>query len=89
MAYTLNRKKITVMGDMRCSIISCTADATTQSIDTGLSYVYGFSSTPVSMTAATVQMFPNVGAEATAMAGYIGASGLTNLDEFMLIAWGT
>ena len=89
MAYTLNRVKKTVMGDMRMVIISCTADTTTGSIETGLDRVYGFCITPVSMTAAEVQAYPNALAEGTAAAGYMAITGTTAADEFHLICFGT
>ena len=89
MAYTINRVKKTVMGDMRMVILSCTADATTQNIDTGLDQVYGFTLGPVSMTAITWTALKNTGSASTALAGYIGLSGVTATDEFQLICFGT
>lgn len=90
MAYTINRKKKTVVGDLRMVILSCSADAVTQNIDTGLDYVYGFTITPVSMTSYEVfTALPNVGATGTALVGFIGVSAFTATDEFMLMAWGT
>ena len=89
MAYTINTVKKTVMGDMRVHILSCSADATTQNIETGLDRVYGFSLGPVSMTAITWTALPNVLAAGTASAGYISVTGVTATDEFQLICFGT
>ena len=88
MAFTVNRKKHTC-GDMRMMILSCTADAATQTIETGLNNVVGFSMTPISMTSNTSStIYPNQGAEGTATAGVMGVSNVTSGDEFMLIVYG-
>ena len=89
MAYTIKMVKKTVMGDMRVHILSCSADATTQNVDTGLDRVYGCALMPVSMTAITWSALPNVGSTATALAGYVGLSGVTATDEFQLICFGS
>ncbi len=89
MAFTIKRVKKTVMGDMRMVILSCSADGTEENIDTGLDRVYGFTLGPVSMTAITWTALPNVGSTSTALAGFIGLSGVTATDEFQLICFGT
>lgn len=89
MAYTINRVKKSVAGDLRMVIMSCTADAATQNVETGLDRIYGFSLSPVSMTAATVQAYPNALAAGTAAAGYLAVSGMTSGDEFHVICFGT
>lgn len=89
MAYTINRTK-TAFGNMRVSIMSCTADAATQNIQSGLDRVIGVTMTPVSMaTFNSHSMYPNVLAAGTASAGYVSVTGLASGDEFHLVCFGT
>jgi hypothetical protein len=89
MAFTVNRVKKTVMGDMRMVVLSCTADTTTGSIETGLDRVYGFSVGPISMSTSSYAIYPNALAGGTAAAGYVAVTGFTAADEFQLICFGT
>lgn len=90
MAYTINRVKKTVAGDLRMVILSCTADAATQNIETGLDRVYGMCCTPVSMaTFNSHSMYPNVLSAGTASAGYVSVTGIASGDEFQLVCFGT
>jgi hypothetical protein len=90
MAFTTTVVKKSVVGDMRMHILSCSAGTATEAnIETGLNNVLGFTITPVSMTSATeLSSFRNIGSTATALAGYIGVSGMTATDEFQVICWG-
>jgi hypothetical protein len=89
MAYTIAKKTLSCYGGDEVVILSCSADAATQNIDTGLDYVWGFAFTPLSMaTANTMSLIPNKTATAVAAPGYIGVSGLANNDQFMFIVFG-
>ena len=91
MALTATIVKKSVVGDMRMSIVTCSANSATEAnIETGLDNVLGFTITPVSMTSYEVlSAFRNVGSTGTALAGYIGVSALTGTDEFQVVCWGT
>ena len=86
MAYTISRRSHN-FGDLRVQILSCTADAATQNIETGLSVIYGHTVGMVSM-AAVAQFYAGAGATGTSIASMVGASGLTSGDEFYLVVYG-
>lgn len=89
MAYTVTRTKNTVHGNDRVVQLAVTADAATQTIETGLSLVYGIEVTPVSMaTIGSLTFQPNSGASGVKALGYIGCSGLTTGDDFYVVAYG-
>lgn len=89
MAWTISKQK-TVFGNMRVHIMSCTADAATQNIETGLSKVYGHSLSPISMaTAQSYSLWSNSGAAGTSLAGILGASGFASGDEMYITVYGT
>ncbi len=89
MAWTTTKKEFTVHGADRVVIMSCTADAATQSVNTDLTEIYGYSFSPYSMaTANTVVISINNGAEGTALAGYLGCSGFANNDQFCFVVYG-
>lgn len=88
MAWTLN-KKLTVFGDMRVMIISATADAATQNVDTGLDNIHGFSVGPISMKSTNSwRVAPNSHASGTEAFGYLGCSGFTSGDEVYFVVYG-
>jgi len=91
MALTQTVVKKTVVGDMRMTILSCSANSATEAnIETGLDNVLGFTITPVSMTSFEVlSAIKNYGSTGTALAGYIGVSAITGTDEFQVICFGT
>lgn len=72
----------------RVHVLSCTADAATQAIDTGLTVVDHFLLTPQSMTTAAGKFYANTDASGTASNGYIGCSGVANGDVFYLKVYG-
>lgn len=89
MAYTVTRTKNTVHGNDRVVQLAVTADAATQTIETGLGMVYGVSVTPVSMHSHGSLTFQvNSNCTGTAALGYVAVSGLTTGDAFYLIAYG-
>jgi len=88
MAFTLDYIKKTVIGDMRCNVISCSVDSASGNIDTGLSKIYGHSLTPISMTANNLVLKRNVGSGATALPGILNINGATSGDVFCLVVYG-
>ena len=88
MAFTVAKLKESVVGDMRFQILSCTADATTEAIDTGLDYIYGVSAAPQSMASSPWSVRANEGVAGTSTLGTIGVTGVTSGDEFYLTVWG-
>ena len=88
MAWTVPVIQKTVFGNKRVSVLSCTADAATQTVDTGLDVVEWFSIAPQSLTTGAPKIFANVGAEATAIVGSVGCSGFTSGDVFFLTVFG-
>lgn len=88
MAFTIKTTK-TVFGNMRVHVLSCTADAATQSIESGMDHVYGFSMTPISMaTFSSHSAWANSAAAGTSTGGVIGVTGVASGDEFYLIVYG-
>ena len=87
MAWTLTKTK-TVFGDKKVVIIDVTTDSAEATVETGLKRIDGFTMGIQSLTALAT-MLPNVGSTATALNGYIGASGFTSGDEMFLTVYGT
>lgn len=88
MAFTVTINKKTVFGDMRVNMLSITADATTQTVDTGFDNIVHMDWAAKSMTTSTVVMNKNTGAEGTALVGSIGISGCTSGDEYYVTVYG-
>lgn len=88
MAFTVTINKKTVFGDMRVNMLSITADATTQTVDTGFDNIVHMDWSAKSMATATVVMNKNTGAEGTALVGCIGISGCTSGDEYYVTVYG-
>jgi hypothetical protein len=89
MAFTVTVNKKTVFGDMRVNMYSITADATTQTVDTGFDNIVHMDWSAKSMTtSSTVVMNKNTGAEGTALVGCIGISGCTSGDEYYVTVYG-
>lgn len=88
MAFTLSTTHQDVHGSSRFKIILCTADAATDSINTGFSSVLGVGLSPKSMTTAAAKVVINELVAGTAAAGYIAVSGVASGDEFYLNVWG-
>lgn len=88
MAFTVTVNKKTVFGDMRVNMFSITADAATQTVDTGFDNIVHMDWSAKSMATATVAMYKNTGAEGTALVGCIGISGCTSGDEYYVTVYG-
>lgn len=89
MAWTVSRDK-TVFGNKAVVLLKCTADAATQTVETGLSRVdhytlgYGSMSTIVGLS-----IFPNSNASGTNSNGVLGCSGFTSGDDVYMTVYGT
>lgn len=88
MAWTVS-KEVTVFGNKAVSIIKCTADAATDNIDTGLSYIDAITYGIVSMTTtSSIHVAKNSGSGGTALTGYLGCSGFTSGDVVDFVVYG-
>ena len=90
MAWTIATIRKDVVGSAREVILSCTADSAESTVDTGLSYVYGYSvgASSISTAGGGVHIKMNLGSTATAINGSLGCSGFTSGDVFYLIVKG-
>lgn len=88
MAYTIERTPV-VHGSQRGTQMKITADAATQSIDTGIDYIMHMQVTPVSAATVVGNTFkPNLDASGAAANGFLGVSGLASGDEFFVVVYG-
>jgi hypothetical protein len=87
MAYTVVRKQHQA-GDMRVVVLSCTADAATQTVETGLKNIFGFSVGPISMATLAVSIYANSSASGVRAMGSLGMSGVNTNDEFYVVCFG-
>lgn len=87
MAYTVSKKQ-TVFGNERVVILDVTADAATQTVETGLKYVDGFSLGIQSCSTAAIKVYANSNASGVLSAGVIGISGCASGDEFFVVCYG-
>lgn len=88
MAWTVGINQKSVFGNKKVHVLSCTADAATQTVDTGLSVVEWFSIAPQSLTTGAPKIFANKGAAGTSIAGQLGCSGFTSGDVFFVTVFG-
>ena len=87
MAWTVAVIDKTTFGNKKVHVLSCTADAATQSVDSGLDSIDWFQVAPQSMTA-IAQVFANAGPTGTSIAGQLGCSGFTSGDVFYITVFG-
>lgn len=87
MAFTIGRE-ITIFGNKRVALLSCSVDSTSGNVDTGLSQVDGFSMAIISMTSQGVHLTRNVGSNSTARPGIINLQSFTTGDVFFLTVYG-
>jgi hypothetical protein len=86
MAYTV-AKKISVFGDLRTVILDVTADAATQTVETGLKYVDGFSVGNKSGCSGW-RIYANSNASGVLSAGVIGISNAASGDQCFIVCYG-
>lgn len=87
MAYTVSRK-ISVFGDQRVAILDITADAATQTVETGMSKVNGISIGQKSLSTAAIKCYVNSNASGVQSFGVLGISGCASGDQFFVIVYG-
>ena len=87
MAFTIGRE-ISVFGNKKVAILSCSIDSASGNIDTGLSVVDGFSIAPISMATAAPILKKNIGSGATAFNGNININAAASGDVFFLVVYG-
>ena len=87
MAFTIGRE-VSVFGNKRVAILSCSVDSASGVIDTGLSVVDGFSLAPISMATAAIVIKRNIGSGATSLPGKININGAVTGDVFFLVVYG-
>lgn len=87
MAYTVTRYA-TVFGNKQVRMIKVTADAATQTVETGLRVVEHFSVGYGSMTTQGVKCYINSNASGVQSNGVLGMSGFASGDDFYVTVYG-
>lgn len=87
MAFTINRE-LSVFGNKRVALISCSVDSASGNVDTGLSVIDGFSYSPVSMATSSLTWKKNVGSGATSRPGILNFNSGATGDSFFLVVYG-
>lgn len=87
MAFTIGRE-ISVFGNKRVALLSCSVDSASGNIVTGLNRVDAFTIGIVSAATAGMDFKRNVGSGATAIPGNINIDGATSGDVFFLVCYG-
>ena len=87
MAFTLNTTK-TVFGNLRVHVIDVTADAATQTIDTGMKVIIGHALGVQSCATMGFKVYANSNASGVQSFGVLGVSGLVSGDEFYVTVFG-
>lgn len=87
MAWTVTRTPM-IMGNKRATCLDITTDSGEATIETGLSYVEGFSVGIVSCNTAPQWIATNSGSTGTAIAGVLGCSGFTSGDDLFIVVFG-
>lgn len=87
MAFTVSSKQ-SVFGNQRVVIMDITADAATQTIETGLKKVNGFVTGPKSMNSANFKMAANSNASGVQSFGVIAITGVTSGDALFVTVYG-
>lgn len=87
MAFTVSRKH-SVHGPDRTVHLDITADAATQTVETGLSQVYGFAVGIQSCTTGSLKIYANSNASGVESMGVLGISGVASGDEFYVTVYG-
>ena len=88
MAWTVAILDKPVEGAKRCHVLSMTADAAEQAVDTGLSRIDYFLLGPKSMATGAPHIYANVGSTGTALNGYLGCSGFVSGDVLFAKVYG-
>jgi len=89
MAYTVTVLNNTVHGNERVIRYNILADATTQTIQTGLSYINSLHVTNKSATSGMGKFKANVGAVGTSIVGAFAMTAIVSGDEYYVTVYGT
>ncbi len=87
MAWTVTREP-TVLGNKRVSFLKLTADAATQTVETGLGFIDSISWGPASMTTLNARVWPNSNASGVQSNGVLGCSGFVSGDVLYVTVYG-
>lgn len=87
MAFTVTRT-ITVFGDKKVALLDITADAATQTVETGLSYVENLSLSPLSCATANFKAAANSNASGVQSFGVIAITGVASGDKLHAVVYG-
>lgn len=88
MAWTVTRVN-TVFGNKQARLLKCTADAATQTVETGLAVVEHIAVAYGSMaTTVGPKIFPNSNASGVDTKGVLGCSGFTSGDDVYITVFG-
>lgn len=87
MAFTISRE-MSVFGDRRVAMISCSVDSASGNIETGLSTIDAVSVAIVSAATAAYTMKRNLGSNSTARPGMLNINSAASGDSFFIIAYG-
>jgi hypothetical protein len=87
MAFTVVSRQ-SVFGNERVVMMEVTADASTQTIETGLKNVHALSMAKKSMNSSNIHIARNSNASGVQSFGVVGISGCTSGDLFDIIVYG-
>ncbi len=87
MAFTVTNKQ-SVFGNQRVVMLDVTADAATQTIETGLKKVNGFYTGPKSMNSTNFKMAANSNASGVQSFGVLAITGVTSGDNMFIVVYG-
>jgi hypothetical protein len=87
MAFTIGRE-ITVFGNKKVSLLSCSVDSASGNVDSGLGVVDHVSICPISMATSAIILKKNIGSGATARNGIININAAASGDVFYLTVYG-
>lgn len=88
MAFTVTTTKKTVFGDERVHHMTVVADATTQTVATGMAVIESIAVAHKSATSGMGKWKINTGAEGTSIVGSIGVSAVVSGDEYYVTVFG-
>lgn len=84
MAFTIARTQLGGTGNVREIVLDVTADASTQTVETGLKVVAGFALGVVSAATMGFKVAPNSNASGVQSMGVLGISGLVSGDRLFI-----
>ena len=88
MAFTVSTAQKTVFGNDRVHILDITADAATQTVETGLKVIVGFSVGIITCTTGGFHIAHNSNASGVQSMGVLGMSGLAAADRLFVTVYG-